>query len=411
MVLKLFRRAKKNPDYKKRISERFGFSPFKLKNSIWIHSVSMGESIAIAPLVKKLIAGNPETPFVVTTMTPTGSVQVQKLYQEYDQVHHCYLPYDLSYLMAFFIRRINPMMLVIMETELWPSLLHSCKTKHIPVILTNARLSEKSAKGYQKISFIMKHMLNDIAYISAQSTADEARFKKLGIAADKISTTGNLKYDLSITPAQKELGSEFKKSFGQRPIWIAASTHEGEDEIILKAHQLLLEEQPNTLLILVPRHPERFQQVYQLAESNNFKTQKRSKSIDIDPTTQVLLGDSMGELMAYYFASDIAFVGGSLINHGGHNLLEPASLGKPSLSGPHTFNFEAITRLLAEQEATLIVGNEIELSKQLIALYKTPAFYQKMSDNALKVIAENQGALDKQHAISQNILNQKSHAK
>jgi 3-deoxy-D-manno-octulosonic-acid transferase len=411
VVLKLFSRAKKNPDYKKRILERFGLSPFKLPQSIWIHSVSVGESIAIAPLVKKLIEENPNMPFVITAMTPTGSVEVQKLYQSYDNVHHCYLPYDLSLLMYLLIYRIKPIALIIMETELWPSLLHSCKAMKIPVILTNARLSERSAKGYQKISFIIKAMLHDIAYISAQTQADYDRFTALGMPKLKISVTGNLKYDIAITETQQKLGQHFKAGFGKRKIWIAASTHEGEDGIILKAHLALLKEYPETLLILVPRHPERFNQIYELALTYGLKTQKRSEFIEDDiclsANTQALIGDSMGEMMAYYYTSDIALVGGSLINHGGHNLLEPASLRKPTLTGPYTFNFEAVTKMLVENHATIIIHDERDLSQQLITLYSDPKTYQEMSDNAVKTVKSNQGALQKQQAIIQRFIKSK----
>ncbi|WP_018298570.1 lipid IV(A) 3-deoxy-D-manno-octulosonic acid transferase [Fangia hongkongensis] len=394
-------RSRKNKGYRTRWSERLGFTPFKLNESIWVHSVSVGESIAISPLVKKLATNYPDKNFVITTMTPTGSEQVLKLYRNMDNIYHTFIPFDIPLFLHIFLKRISARVCIIMETEIWPNLIHICHKKSIPVILTNARLSEKSARGYQKIRFISQQMLKEITHINAQTIEDKRRFLPLLDTESKITVTGNLKYDFTISQAQLDEAKALKEKFTKRPIWVAASTHPGEDEIILKVHKALKKSHPDALLILVPRHPERFNDVYNLALQHDFITVRRSTTADESKMQKadIYLGDTMGEMMIFYALCDIAFVGGSFSQTGGHNMLEPASVSKAILSGPSVFNFKDVSNKLIENNALLIVHNEIELQNQLSDLFSNAKASQKMGEHAYQCFIQNQGALEKQFNI------------
>lgn len=401
IFLKNLWRSRLSPGYRKRNLERLGFAPFKkdeLEKPIWVHSVSMGETIAISPLVKKLIAYYPEKQFLITTMSVTGSNQVKQIYQDFPQVKHCYLPYDISICLHIFLRKIKPQVLIIMETEIWPNLLYLCHKKKIPTMLTNARLSEKSAKGYKKINFLSKPLFNWINQIAVQNKTDAKRFLDTGFKKEKLFVTGNLKFDVSIPEETKLKGAELKKSLGDKLTWIAASTHQGEDEIILKAHQKIIEKFPNSLLMLVPRHPERFDSVFRLANEKFISIRRSEKTIP-NEKTQVYLGDTMGEMMTFFQASDVAFIGGSLINHGGHNLLEPALFKLPVLSGKHTFNFAEITQQLINENGLLMINNETELTKKITKLFSDETLRHKMGNNAYRVVKNNQGALNRQFKL------------
>ncbi|MCF6807382.1 lipid IV(A) 3-deoxy-D-manno-octulosonic acid transferase [Thiotrichales bacterium 19S9-12] len=398
ILLKNIWRSRVSPGYRKRTLERLGLAPFHLSNCIWIHSVSMGETLAIAPLVKKLIQAHPEKSFLITTMSVTGSQQVKKIYDDFPQVKHCYLPYDISLSYWIFLKRTKPALLVIMETELWPNLINACSSRNIPIVLTNARLSEKSANGYQKVAWVTRIMLNQLSAIAAQNDIDGNRFLSLGLQEEKLLITGNIKFDIQITEDAQKKGINLKKSFNNRLAWIAASTHPGEDEIILRAHQKIISKYPNTLLILVPRHPERFDPVYELA-SSKFTTARRSLNQPVNDKTQVYLCDTMGEMMLLLKASDIAFIGGSLINRGGHNTLEPASLKLPVLSGPNTFNFAKINQSLIESNGLITVTDELSLYAKIIELIKEPELRQSIGENAYQVVQSNQGALEKQFSL------------
>lgn len=389
IVIQKLIRSRRNAGYRKGWLQRFGFAPRISQPSIWIHSVSMGETIAMAPLVKKLLAQHHNTPFVITTMTPTGKAQVEQVYAEYIQVQHCYLPYDIGFMMGLFMRRTHAKICVIMETELWPNMLAQCHKRNIPTVLTNARLSQKSANGYAKIAWIMRQMLKHIDRINAQTEADAQRFISLEIDADKVMVTGNLKYDMP-KPKVKII----KES--QRPIWIAASTHLGEDEIALQAHKILLNTLPNALLIIVPRHPERFDQVANDIATLGFSYARKSIQNYPNDQDQVFLVDAMGELMDWYAYSDVCCVGGSFVAKGGHNYLEPALLSKPILSGTSTFNFRHAVDNLAEADALILVKDTQALSQQLIRLLSDDAECQRMGNAALTVVKNNQGALQKQ---------------
>jgi 3-deoxy-D-manno-octulosonic-acid transferase len=363
-----------------------------------VHAVSVGESIAAAPMIRELMQRHPELPMTVTCMTPTGSERIQAMFGgvEYaGRVQHCYLPYDLPWAAARFLDQVQPKLAVIMETELWPNHIHQCAKRSIPVALANARLSERSARGYARFAKLTAPMLAELGLIAAQTALEAERFRSLGARSECVEVTGSIKFDLSIDP---ELLSRAALLRGQwqaesRPVWIAASTHAGEDEIVLAAHRELLKQNPDALLILVPRHPERFNAVFELCQRQGFSTRRRSTGEGVQAADQVLLGDTMGELLFLYALADIAFVGGSLVANGGHNLLEPAALGKPVLSGPHLFNFLEIAAQLREAGALSEVADAGGLAQRVAQLWREPEAAQAMRAAGQAVMQANQGAL------------------
>lgn len=396
IALRLALRARKAPAYARRIKERFSFALPPLKpGGIWVHAVSVGESIAAAPMIRALQARYPELPITVTCMTPTGSERIQALFG--DSVQHCYLPYDLPWAAARFLDRARPRLAVVMETELWPNHIHQCARRGIPVALANARLSERSARGYARFGKLTAPMLAELSLIAVQTQAEAQRFLDLGARPDCVEVTGSIKFDLKIDAELLQRAAELRRQWQaeQRPVWIAASTHAGEDEIVLAAHRQLLETRPNALLILVPRHPERFNSVHELCLSDGLTTRRRATGEAVQTGDQVLLGDTMGELLFLYALADIAFVGGSLVANGGHNLLEPAALGKPVLSGPHLFNFLEIAAQLRAAGALSEVANAAQLTERTATLLDTPAEAQRMSAAGLAVLKANQGALER----------------
>ncbi|WXL25233.1 lipid IV(A) 3-deoxy-D-manno-octulosonic acid transferase [Ectopseudomonas mendocina] len=401
VALRLAWRAWKAPAYAKRIGERFAFGMPPLKSGgIWLHAVSVGESIAAAPLVRELLKRYPDLPITMTCMTPTGSERIQAMFggPEYaGRVQHCYLPYDLPWAAARFFNKIKPRVAVIMETELWPNHIHQCAKRGIPVALANGRLSERSARGYARFGKLTAPMLAEMSLLAVQTEAEAERFRNLGARRECVEVTGSIKFDLTIDPQLPIRAAELREQWQAtaRPVWIAASTHVGEDEQILATHQQLLQQWPDALLILVPRHPERFGTVYELCQNHGFTTRRRSTGEDVQPTDQVLLGDTMGELLFMYALSDVAFVGGSLIPHGGHNLLEPAALGKPLLSGPHTFNFLEIAAMLRDAGALREPVDSAALAGALQELWRNPEQAQAMAAAGTAVMQANQGALAK----------------
>ncbi|MCR1825353.1 lipid IV(A) 3-deoxy-D-manno-octulosonic acid transferase [Pseudomonas oleovorans] len=396
IALRLALRARKAPTYARRINERFSLGlPSMKPGGIWVHAVSVGESIAAAPMIRALQAHYPELPITVTCMTPTGSERIQALFG--DSVQHCYLPYDLPWAAARFINRVKPRLAVVMETELWPNHIHQCAKRGIPVALANARLSERSARGYARFGKLTAPMLAELSLIAVQTQTEAQRFLTLGARPECVEVTGSIKFDLKIDAELLQRAIELRRQWQaeQRPVWIAASTHSGEDEIVLAAHRQLLKTQPDALLILVPRHPERFNSVHELCISERLTTRRRSTAEAVQASDQVLLGDTMGELLFLYALADIAFVGGSLVANGGHNLLEPAALGKPVLSGPHLFNFMEIAAQLREAGALSEVENAMQLADKVAALLNEPSEMQRMSQAGLSVLKANQGALQR----------------
>jgi 3-deoxy-D-manno-octulosonic-acid transferase len=397
IFIRLFWRSRKLVDYRQRLGERLGFYPFRLKKCLWVHAVSVGEVIAAVPLAQALQKQYPDITLLVTTMTPTGAARVKAAFG--DSVTHAYLPYDLPGAVARFLNAMQPVLCIIMETEIWPNLLAACQRRHIPVCLTNARLSERSARGYQRIAPLAREMFANVTRISACGQADADRFAALGANSQQLAVTGNLKFDLVLPAGLEKKGAALRATLGvDRFIWIAASTHEGEEEIILNAHQALLAVNPNALLILVPRHPDRFDAIATLS-AKQFKTQRRSSQEKIDADTTVYLGDTMGEMLLMYAASDVALVAGSLIPRGGHNILEPAVLAKPILTGEHVFNFAEICKLFFNADALIKVSDANTLSTQLIYLMQHPSERQQQGERARAVMDANRGALEKQLQI------------
>jgi 3-deoxy-D-manno-octulosonic-acid transferase len=395
IVIRLLWRSYHAPAYFYRWSERFGFvHSLAGKAVIWVHAVSVGEVQASLPLVKELLNHYPDHTVLLTTMTPTGSAQVQKSLGK--QVAHCYLPYDLPDTINRFLQRIQPQLGIILETELWPNLLHQCQRRGIPVILANARLSERSARGYSHLGALSRNMLSSLAFIAAQGVADAERFTALGASPDRVRVTGNLKFELKFPANLEAQGATLRHQWGeQRPIWIAASTHEGEEEHILTAFKQVQQLLSTTLLIVVPRHPERFSRVYHLCQRQGFITQRRSEARACDPATEIFIGDSMGELPLFFAASDVAFLGGSLVPLGGHNPLEPAALGRAVILGPHMFNFAEISERLLEAGAATQIQTSQELGQAVLRYLNEPHHRAKAGEAGWRVIAQNQGASKK----------------
>ncbi|MFA5679010.1 MAG: lipid IV(A) 3-deoxy-D-manno-octulosonic acid transferase [Pseudomonas sp.] len=393
ILARLLYRAWRAPAYARRWSERFAMGGDLRPGGIWVHAVSVGESIAAAPMVRELLKRHPDLPVTMTCMTPTGSEQIRKLFG--DQVGHAYLPYDLPWLQRRLIRRLQPRIAIVMETELWPNLVAECERARVPVVLANARLSERSARGYQRVSWLVRPMFDALSWVAVQSADEAARFVELGVRRGAITVTGSIKFDLKPADAVLQAAAQWRAQWGARPVWIAASTHAGEDELILQAHQQLVQQHPQALLILVPRHPERFDAVARLVQQSNLNLVRRSAAQQPKPNDQVFLGDSMGELMQFYACADVAFVGGSLIAGGGHNYLEPAALGIPVLSGPHRFNFVEISQLL-EQAGALVEVQDAATMAEKVACWLSDAQRREQAGTAGQaVVKANQGALER----------------
>ncbi len=359
---------------------------------MWIHAVSVGETIAAAPLVRRLLARNPDLSILMTAMTDTGRAQAQRMFGS--QVSYAYAPYDTPGSIRRFLNRVRPRILVIMETEVWPNMICQSRARDIPVFLINARLSEHSARGYERIRSLAAPVMQRISWVAAQAEKDAERFRRIGVPASQVEVTGTVKFDVDIPDELRQAAARLKTKLGPRPVWIAGSTHVGEDSQLLLAHKQLLETHPQALLIIVPRHPDRFAPVAEEAAKNRFTLARRS--LDEDPAgAQVYLADTMGELMMLYGASDLALVGGSLVERGGHNPLEPAAWGIPVFSGPHVFNFETVYERLLEEKAVRIVASGEDLGRNLVAMFTDNAMRRAVGDRAREVVIRNRGALDR----------------
>lgn len=398
VAIRLWLRSRKAPAYANRIGERFSVGlPAMQPGGIWVHAVSVGESIAAAPMIRALLARYPQLPITVTCMTPTGSERIQALFANEPRIQHCYLPYDLPCAAARFLERVQPRLAVIMETELWPNHIDQCARRGIPVALANARLSERSARSGQKTAHNRAPMLAQMSLFAVQTRAEAERFLQLGARPETVEVTGSIKFDLTIDPQLLQRAAQLRQQWQavERPVWIAASTHEGEDAVVLDAHRQLLASYPNALLILVPRHPERFDPVFELCRQQGMATIRRSSAEPVSADTSVLLGDTMGELLFLYALADSAFVGGSLVPNGGHNLLEPAALAKPVISGPHLFNFLEIAAMLREAGALQEVDDAQGLAEAVQRLFELPQDARTMGEAGLSVMRANQGALQR----------------
>ncbi|MCZ6888882.1 MAG: lipid IV(A) 3-deoxy-D-manno-octulosonic acid transferase [Gammaproteobacteria bacterium] len=385
-----------------RRSERFGRLPESIpKGAVWFHTVSAGETIAAAPLIRELAISCPEISFLVTTMTPTGSEQVENLLG--DVVDHAYAPYDFPWAVARFLDRAEPKALVLMETELWPNLIAQCAERNIPALLVNARLSERSARGYRRVASLTRDMLEKLDLIICQYDDSKQRFLDLGAPAEVVEVAGSVKFDLTL-PAESGATIEKLKAtwVGSRLAWIAASTHQGEDEIVLRAHQTLRSTFRDLLLVLVPRHPERFDDVANLSGSRGFTTGRLSQA----PGQQVdvLVGDTMGQLIDLYGIADVAFIGGSLVPHGGHNPIEAAVHGKAMLMGPHRFNFEEIAGRFADAGCLHTVNGANTLADAVRALLGDEPRRSREGAQAKMVVSANAGARSRLHRRLQALL-------
>lgn len=393
ILLMLTWRSLGDPAYGRRWKERFAYVPaMNGDGMIWVHAVSVGETLAAIPLIKRLQQRHPDRRILVTTMTPTGSERVRASLGA--SVDHVYMPYDLPHLVNRFLSRVRPSLLVVMETEVWPNIVSQCHRHGIPVILANARLSEGSLRGYQKVAFLARPVFRRLHWIAAQSEADATRYRALGVAPEKITVTGSIKYDVAVGSETRAAAASLRASLGARPVWIAASTHEGEEETLIEAHRALRQHHPQALLIMVPRHPERFDPVARRIRAAGLSLSRRSKGGETQ-NCAVYLGDTMGELLMLFGAADLAFVGGSLIRRGGHNPLEPAAWSLPVMVGPHVFNFATVCQRLSEKGGLLTVADGQALQAQLVALMDDPRRREAIGQSARAVVAANRGALDR----------------
>lgn len=394
LVLRLWIKGQQVPAYRERIAERFAcFDAPKTGIDIWIHAVSLGEVNTIAPVIKRLLKDPAHYSIAITTMTPTGSSQVKKLFS--DKVFHVYIPFEQPMIVRRFLRKLQPKLAVMVETEIWPNLYYFCQRAEIPLVIANARLSHRSFVGYMKIRALIKHTLSAVDKVLVQTKDDGERFLGLGLDKNKCSVTGSLKFDVLMDEAQRMAGISLRERWGDRPVWIVASTHEGEDEICLDALKIVKKTFNDAMLILVPRHPERFDKVALSCVNAGFSVNRRSQNIDDMSGVDVYLADTMGEMSLLYATSDVAVVAGSFITRGGHNVLEPIALNIPVITGPYGENFLEINRLLVDAEGMIQLNTVDELATQVIRLLGDSALRQNYTLNARGVLEKNQGAVDK----------------
>jgi 3-deoxy-D-manno-octulosonic-acid transferase len=400
LVLRLLARGVRSRPYHHRWPERFGFFDAPgFSGSLWVHAVSVGEVNAAEPMIKALRRDYPNAPLVITTVTPTGTARVHQLFG--DSVFHVYLPYDLPFSVGRFLKRIRPRLALIVETEIWPNLYFACRRRGIPLMIVNARLSERSLRGYKPMRGLVRSALRCVRQIAAQSRTDAARYRLLGADPQQIVVTGNMKFDMPIPESAVAEGAALRNHWGpRRPVWMAASTHEGEELAVLEAHLQVLKRLPDALLLLAPRHPERFRLVEHAVRSLGFTVATRSGDGMPSPSHQVCVIDAMGQLMPFFAATEVAFVGGSLVPIGGHNVLEPAALSVPVLVGPHTFNFEEITRSLIQQGGAERVAGADRLGPDVLKLLLDIAKRERMGRAAQQVFERERGAV---HRIMQMI--------
>jgi 3-deoxy-D-manno-octulosonic-acid transferase len=389
-------RGVRDPAYRDRLSERLGFTRV-LQGSdarpIWVHAVSVGEVQAAVPLVRLLLKKYPQRPLLITTATPTGAQRVRALFS--DSVRHAYLPYDLPGAVRRFLDRVRPAIAIVMEREIWPNLFSECRRRSVPVLLASARISERSAVRHQKFASLFGEALASNVKIAAQTIQDADRYRAIG--ARDVEVTGNVKFDIEAPVAAKQSGAALRaEQFAQRLVWVAGSTHEGEEDQVLAAHRLVTQQRPDALLILVPRHPNRFDAVRSWLKTQPVTFVSRSRGEQVTSATSVLLADTLGELMMFYAAADIAFVGGSLIaTIGGHNLLEPAVLERPVLVGPHNFNAPDIAQLMFESGAARQVNSPEQLAQAILELASKPELRARMGRQGSEMVAANRGALER----------------
>jgi 3-deoxy-D-manno-octulosonic-acid transferase len=393
-----------NRSYRDRFGQRFGFGyPQMPGGSIWIHAVSVGEVQAAVPLVNALAKQFPDRRLLVTTVTPTGAERVQALFG--DSVQHCYIPFETPYAVTRFFNNVQPDIALILETEIWPNLYHECGQRDIPLILVSARISPKSVDNYRRFLPLFRQTLSYGIVIAAQSASDAERFKRLGAAPERTWVTGNIKFDIELPNDLLERGKDFRRdNFEGRPVWVAASTHEREEEQVLYAHEMVRKQFPNALLVLVPRHPERFAAVRNLLHKQGLNFVARTDGVPCTADTEVYLGDTMGDVPMFYAAANVAFVGGSLVPIGGHNLLEPAALGRPVVTGPHLFHTQDIADKFEKLGASIAVNNAGQLGAAVADLFADEATAIDIGNRGRQIVQQNKGALDRLLKLLQPLL-------
>ncbi|WP_404409934.1 lipid IV(A) 3-deoxy-D-manno-octulosonic acid transferase [Pseudidiomarina marina] len=395
----LWLRGAKASAYRERWSERLALQkiPPQVRDGIVIHCVSVGETVAARGLIERVLRAYPHLSVTLTSMTPTAAEMALKLFGE--RVFHSYLPIDTPGAMKRFVSKLNPRLLIVLETEVWPCLLEQCHLRNIPVLVVNARMSERSAKSYQKYAWLLGPIWQRVNFIAAQTNASAERFEALKVPNDKLAVRGNLKHDFQVSDEIHQQAKSWRDELN-RPVLVAASTHDGEDAQILEAFSSVLGQHPNALLIIVPRHPERFDSVARLIEQQQFSYVRRSTAQTVQPSHQVFLADSMGELLLWYAVADAAFVGGSLIERGGHNPLEPIATHTAVISGPHVFNFDEIYQRLKAVDGVHIVADAKALAAAWNEWLAHPQQATQHANHAFDEFANDQGATE---AILQDI--------
>jgi 3-deoxy-D-manno-octulosonic-acid transferase len=404
VVASLAWRSLRDPSRWRGFSERFGLgATLHDQRSIWVHAVSVGEVQASVPLVEALLAKFPLIPIVLTTVTPTGRARARALFQQRVDVR--YVPIDLPSAVRRFFNRVRPRLAVILETEIWPNLYHRCGRLGVPLVLASARISPKSVNRYRRLVGLFRETLSHGIFIAAQSHEDAERFRSIGANAQRTHVIGNIKFDFGYPPDMPETGRALRATLGSgRPVWVAGSTHAQEEAQLLDAHATVRARFPDALLVLVPRHPPRFGEVAELLEQRRIPFVTRTGGASVTEQTQVFLLNTLGELLAFYAAGDLAFVGGSLVPIGGHNLLEPAALGLPVIAGPHNFNSEDIARMLVERGAVTIAADAGSVATQVVALLADPAARARMGAIGRKAVDDNRGAVDRLMAFLSPLL-------
>jgi 3-deoxy-D-manno-octulosonic-acid transferase len=392
VVLRLAWRARRQPGYLYRVSERFGrYGTAAPARRIWIHAVSVGETRAAAPLVEALLARFPDHRILVTHMTPTGRATGESLWGE--RVERAWLPYDLAFATRRFFRHWHPEVGVLLETEIWPRLIEQGARAKVPVLLANARLSERSARRYRRARSLSAWAFDNLAGVAAQTAADARRLESIG--ASSVSVLGNVKFDLAVPPESITLATAFRAKFGaHRIVWLAASTRDGEEALLLDAFAAMPVD-PRVLLAVVPRHPDRFEAVAAAAAQRGLATARRSDTAPVPGATRVLIGDSMGEMLGYYGAADVAILGGSLLPYGGQNLIEACAMGCPVIVGPHTYNFEEAADGAIGSGAALRVATAAEALEAAAAIGADAARREAMGEKARAFVAAHRGAVER----------------
>lgn len=406
VLLRLWWRGRKEPGYRQYIAERLGSyaQPAPTRPLIWVHAVSVGETRAAEPLLEALLTAYPDHGILLTHMTPTGRATGADLFSHHaERLVQCYLPYDTGWMTARFLRHFEPRLGILMETEIWPNLIAQANRHNVPIAVVNARLSERSLARGKRFASLMDEAASGIACVAAQTETDAARLRQFGV--DKVQVIGSVKFDVTPPDTAITLGNSFRTRFGQRPVLLCASTRDGEETLLLDALPAL--DVPDVLLLIVPRHPQRFDEVADMVAARRLTMQRRSafaENESLPSDVQVVLGDSMGEMFAYYAACNVAFIGGSLLPLGGQNLIEACALGKPVIVGPHTFNFDEITEDAVAANAALRVQTALETMQQASNLLNNHAMRETMGENALAFAQRQRGATERTMALLEPLL-------